>query len=72
MEKMITYQIKGLVKEYPGFTLKIDDLTLYRGNLLPAGPKRGRKTTLLRILNFLEEPTARSVLRRRKVYKGKL
>lgn len=31
MEKMITYQIKGLVKEYPGFTLKIDDLTLYRG-----------------------------------------
>ncbi|MFY9604407.1 MAG: phosphate ABC transporter ATP-binding protein [bacterium] len=62
MEKMITYQIKGLVKEYPGFTLKIDDLTLYRGEIFCLlGPSGAGKTTLLRILNFLEEPTAGEV-----------
>ncbi len=49
--------IAGMTKIYPGFTLTIQDMSLYRGEIFCIiGPSGAGKTTLLRLLNFLEEP----------------
>ncbi len=51
------YQIKSLRKTYPGFSLTIDRLNIYQGEIFCLlGPSGAGKTTLLRLLNFLEEP----------------
>jgi len=52
-----SYQLRRLLKKYPGFQLRIDDLSLYKGEIFCLlGPSGAGKTTLLRLLNFLEEP----------------
>ena len=51
-----SYQIKNLLKKYPGFELRVDDLLLFKGEVFCLlGPSGAGKTTLLRLLNFLEE-----------------
>lgn len=52
-----SYQIKNLHKSYPGFQLRIAELTLYEGEVFCLlGASGAGKTTLLRLLNFLETP----------------
>lgn len=53
----MSYKIRGLKKEYKGFKLYIDELSLYKGEIFCLlGPSGAGKTTLLRLLNFLEKP----------------
>ncbi len=53
----MSYEIRGLKKEYKGFKLYIDELSLYKGEIFCLlGPSGAGKTTLLRLLNFLEKP----------------
>ncbi len=57
MRQDISYRIENLRKSYPGFSLKVDKLNLYEGEIFCLlGPSGAGKTTLLRLLNFLEEP----------------
>lgn len=52
-----SYQIKDLLKTYPGFKLRIKELSLYKGEIFCLlGASGAGKTTLLRLLNFLETP----------------
>ncbi len=57
MRPEISFHIENLRKSYPGFSLRIDKLSLYEGEIFCLlGPSGAGKTTLLRLLNFLEEP----------------
>ena len=57
MRPEISFHIESLRKSYPGFSLRIDKLSLYEGEIFCLlGPSGAGKTTLLRLLNFLEEP----------------
>jgi tungstate transport system ATP-binding protein len=57
------YRLRGLAKEYQGRpVLSIDELDIYRGEILAlVGPSGAGKSTLLRLLNFLEPPSRGSV-----------
>lgn len=53
------YQLEGIRQAYNGrYVLEIDELTIYSGEILAlVGPSGVGKSTLLRLLNFLEPPT---------------
>lgn len=57
--KTVTYEIRGLVKEYQGRrVLDVEALDIYAGEVLGlVGPSGSGKSTLLRLLNFLEPPS---------------
>jgi multiple sugar transport system ATP-binding protein len=58
-------ELQNLVKEYPGGTMAVDDisLSLPRGELLVlVGPSGCGKSTTLRCIAGLEEPTAGDIL----------
>ena len=54
------YQLRGITKEYGGRrVLQVDQLDIRRGEVLAVvGPSGTGKSTLLRLLNFLEPPTS--------------
>jgi tungstate transport system ATP-binding protein len=57
------YKIRGITKQYGArAVLSIDSLDVYRGEILAVvGPSGVGKSTLLRLLNFLEPPTAGTI-----------
>ena len=57
------YQLRRVTKEYDGQrVLSIDELDLFKGEFFAlVGPSGVGKSTLLRLLNFLEPPTSGSI-----------
>ncbi len=59
----IVYQLHGVTKEYDGrCVLNVQELEIYRAEIFAlVGPSGVGKSTLLRLLNFLEPPTTGSI-----------
>jgi tungstate transport system ATP-binding protein len=61
--KDLVYQLLGVTKEYDGrCVLNVKELDIYRAEIFAlVGPSGVGKSTLLRLLNFLEPPTTGSI-----------
>jgi tungstate transport system ATP-binding protein len=57
------YEVRGVTKSYgPRCVLAVDTLDVYRGEILAlVGPSGVGKSTLLRLLNFLEAPSTGTI-----------
>ena len=68
----LVYQLQDLRKEYAGRTVTdIERLDIRRGEVLAlVGPSGGGKSTLLRLLNFLEHPTAGRIIYQGQAFNG--
>jgi tungstate transport system ATP-binding protein len=66
------YQLEGVRQRYNGrCVLQIDEMSIYSGEILAlVGPSGVGKSTLLRLLNFLEPPTQGTITFRGRPFNG--